>query len=38
MAIDKWMGHQTAEQRERYRHLFPKGLKRSIEMLVLKQA
>src|SRR5581483_11651673 len=29
--IDKWMGHQTIEQRERYRHLFPKGLKRSIE-------
>lgn len=31
--IDKWMGHQTPEQRERYRHLFPKGLKRSIELL-----
>ena len=31
--IDNWMGHQTAEQRERYRHLFPAGLKRSIELL-----
>ena len=31
--IDKWMGHQTPEQRERYRHLFPQGLKRSIELL-----
>ena len=31
--IDKWMGHQTPEQRERYRHLFPKALKRSIELL-----
>jgi integrase len=31
--IDKWMGHQTAQQRERYRHLFPIGLNRSIELL-----
>lgn len=31
--IDLWMGHQTLEQRERYRHLFPKNLKRSIENL-----
>ena len=22
--IDRWMGHQTQEQRDRYRHLFPK--------------
>ncbi len=35
MTIDRWMGHQTVEQRERYRHLFPKGLKRSIETLML---
>ncbi len=31
--IDRWMGHQTQEQRERYRHLFPKNRKRAIELL-----
>jgi integrase len=31
--IDRWMGHQTADQRERYRHLFPKNRKHAIELL-----
>jgi integrase len=31
--IDRFLGHQTEEQRERYRHLFPAGLKRSIALL-----
>lgn len=35
--IDRWMGHQTAQQRERYRHLFPKNRKKSIEQLVLPE-
>jgi integrase len=31
--IDAWMGHQTDEQRKRYRHLFPQNRKRSIGLL-----
>jgi integrase len=31
--IDAWMGHQTAEQRKRYRHLFKKSRRTSIELL-----
>jgi integrase len=34
--IDRWMGHQTAEQRERYRHLFPEHRRRAIESLRLR--
>lgn len=33
--IDRWMGHQTQEQRDRYRHLFPKNRKQAIELLSL---
>jgi integrase len=33
--IDRWMGHQTQEQRDRYRHLFPRNRKRAIELLAL---
>jgi len=33
--IDRWMGHQTQEQRERYRHLFPKNRKQAIELLAV---
>lgn len=31
--IDKFMGHQTVEQRERYRHLFPKNRQQATELL-----
>lgn len=31
--IDRWMGHQTQEQRERYRHLFPRNRMQAIELL-----
>lgn len=29
--IDEWMGHQTAEMRKRYRHLFPRERRSAIE-------
>jgi len=32
--IDKWMGHQTAEMRARYQHLFPASRKSAIESLL----
>lgn len=35
--IDAWMGHQTEEQRKRYRHLFPQDRKRSIDLLSPKK-
>lgn len=31
--IDSFMGHQTEEQRRRYRHLFPKARKHAISLL-----
>ena len=31
--IDRWMGHQTREQRDRYRHLFPAHRRRAIAVL-----
>lgn len=32
--IDKILGHQTEEMRERYRHLFPRGVTRAISALL----
>lgn len=32
--IDSWMGHQTEEMRQRYRHLLPSTRKDAIELLV----
>lgn len=29
--IDEWMGHQTAEMRQRYRHLFPRERRSAID-------
>jgi len=29
--IDSWMGHQTEEMRNRYRHLFPQQQKLAID-------
>jgi integrase len=34
--IDAWMGHQTKEMRERYRHLFPKDRRSAIESFSLR--
>lgn len=31
--IDRWMGHQTQEMRERYRHFFPQEETESIARL-----
>lgn len=31
--IDSWMGHQTEEMRQRYRHLFPEDAKAAISVL-----
>lgn len=31
--IDAWMGHQTAEMRDRYRHLFPEQGRKAIDSL-----
>ncbi len=31
--IDRLLGHQTAEMRERYRHLFPNELQRAVETI-----
>jgi integrase len=31
--IDAWMGHQTVEMRERYRHLFPEQRRTAIELV-----
>ena len=31
--IDSWMGHQTEEMRNRYRHLFPKQQQTAIDLL-----
>jgi integrase len=33
--IDAWMGHQTKEMRDRYRHLFPKSRRSAIESFSL---
>jgi integrase len=31
--IDAWMGHQTEEMRQRYRHLFPDQQQRALASL-----
>jgi integrase len=31
--IDEWVGHQTEEQRQRYRHLFPSVQQAAIESI-----
>ena len=31
--IDSWMGHQTEEMRERYRHLFPEDTEKALAVL-----
>ncbi|MEZ6054844.1 MAG: hypothetical protein R3C02_26320 [Planctomycetaceae bacterium] len=31
--IDTWMGHQTEEMRNRYRHLFPKQQQSAIDRI-----
>lgn len=34
--IDRWMGHQTKEQRDRYRHFFPRETNDAISRLVYR--
>lgn len=36
--IDSWMGHQTEEMRQRYRHLFPEDTKQALSVLNFKVA
>jgi len=36
--IDAWMGHQTLEMRERYRHLFPKQQQTAIDLIFSRRA
>ena len=31
--IDSWVGHQTDEMRQRYRHLFPDAQRKALETL-----
>ena len=31
--IDEWVGHQTDEQRKRYRHLFPNQQRQAIQLV-----
>ncbi len=33
--IDRWLGHQTAEMRDRYRHLFPDEKQRAMEAMAM---
>jgi integrase len=35
--IDQWLGHQTEEMRNRYRHLFPEETKRAMDSIMVSE-